>query len=665
MSNSTRTFDLNSACDDVYTGPHSGLGLKPSGYGAAADGRRLTDERLARHDEEEEAKRLAMPASDAVDADAAGGISAAGGAMLTAESETAAAAAALAAARGGSSLAQRTAVGGWPGVGVGPAAAAAVAQTSGVNAAVAGYLGWPPSDRLIGAATAGAGAAAEAVAAAEAADRRAMAARGLLAIPSSGHGDDVVDLTGGVGGRSLAEQDEEQMQLAIAMSLSAAEVGGGAGGGSSGGVAPGDDTETEEDVEYGAQLSGTDADTTDRGGSPQRKRTEADSSGSESGSSGRAQGGRGSRGLAEAVGGERNDGSRRIRRRRDESGASTSGEQSPSGTDGGTAGGAEMELDESGVAPPPPSSALAPLNAAAHSNVSSFRRAGSLVASDSTGRSSGEGCASAAGAGAGAGAGGLRDTGSPANVCVAAATGGGDENDSGAAAPVRLPSRAPSPCPSSSSSCSFSLEPGGDRRRAARRENRAAAAAAAAESTGHGDPNSATAVPMSQKEHGEMNTYHRQPATQASPQGQSQLQVSIPGDEGGMIGVLGGVIPTPATASSAAGVTGTAGLGTGGGGGGDLGHGGGFVSDDLAANDMLLRDFGVAPGALDDKLLTVAGWHGDVSYSPVVVGRVSQFLVGRRPSEKRTMCSSVFLGNGSGLISGFCFCGTVCTMIDV
>eukprot|EP00903_Cladosiphon_okamuranus_P007930 g7655.t1 len=651
----TRPFDLNSVCDDAHTRPLSGSGSKPSGQGAGedyggagggayagsaapatatADGRRLTDERLARHDEEEEAKRLAISAPDAVDAGIAGaGVSTAvGGAMLTAESETAAAAAALTATRGGSSfLAQRATVGGWPGVGVGPAAAAAVAQTSsGFNATVGGFLGWTPSNRAIGSATAGAGAGAEAVAAAEAVDKRAMAARGLLAIPSSaGHGGDVVDLTEGIGGRTLAEQDEEQMQLAIAMSLSAAETSGaGAGGGGGGGDGergsnrppPGDDTETEEDVDYGAQLSGgnvdtdadADADTADRGGSPRRKRTEADSSGSESASSGRAEAG------VDVV---RNDGSRRIRRRRDENGASTSGEQSPSGADGCTANGAGIELEDSGVTPKSSSARGAPLNAAARGDVSSFRRAGTLGVSDTNAR--GPGGSSRAGAAAG----GHRGTGTPANVCVAAATGVADENDSGPAAPppgsnansvpcspaALLPSSSPpSPCPSSSSSCSFSLEPGSERRRAARAAKKLAATAAA-ESKDHRYP---SRVSMSNKGDDGMVAYHRHSAAQVSPRGQEeqqqrqQLQVSTPGDEGGMISVLGGAPPPPpAGASSATKVTEAAGLGAGG--GGDLGPGGGFISDDLGANDMLLRDFGVTPGVLDEKLITVAGWHTD------------------------------------------------------
>lgn len=556
--------------------------------------------------------------------------------MLTAESETAAAAAALASARGGSSLAQRTAVGGWPGLGVGPAAAAAVAQTPGFTSAVSGFLGWEPSDRQIGAATVGIGA--EAIAAAD--HRREMAARGLLAIPSSGHGGDVVDLTGGIGGRSLAEQDEEQMQLAIAMSLSAVESSGAGGGGGEGGEGSreglGDDTETEEDADYGAQLPGGDGDaeTAERSGSPPRKRSEADSSSSEGAGSGQAQGGRAGRGSAEA--GHRNDGSRRIRRRRDESGASTSGEQSPSGADGGTAGGAEMELDDSrGIAPP--SLALAPLNEAVHGNVSSFRRADSLGASvsDPSGRGSGGSRA------AGAAACGHHYAGSPANVGIDAATGGVDENDPGAVAAAAAaalapgsnggilpcssarPPRPPSPCPSSSSSsCSFSLESRNSRRRRppARAENQAAAVAADV-SLGHGDPNGAkAAAPVSQEGHGEIDDtcrYHPA-AAQGYPRGRPQLQVSIPGDGdgGGMISALGGVIaPPPAAAtaiSSAAAVAEAGGLGTGE--GDDLGAGGGFINDDLGANDMLLRDFD-GHGALDDKLLAVAGWQGDVSSS--------------------------------------------------
>ncbi|CBJ48670.1 hypothetical protein Esi_0046_0035 [Ectocarpus siliculosus] len=110
---------------------------------------------------------------------------------------------------------------------------------------------------------------------------RTLAARGLLAIPSSGSRDGVVDLTGG--SRSLAEQDEEQMQLAIAMSLSAAAAEATCGGGGDaaaaaaiersdgarhdgavrggeGETSAGDDTETEEDADYGGQLLGGDAD---------------------------------------------------------------------------------------------------------------------------------------------------------------------------------------------------------------------------------------------------------------------------------------------------------------------------------------------------------------------------------------------------------------------
>ncbi|CAM9510427.1 unnamed protein product, partial [Scytosiphon promiscuus] len=136
--------------------------------------------------------------------------------------------------------------------------------------------GYRPSEHQIGAATTGPCDSAWSGAAGGGADgdRRALAAKGLLAIPTSGYGTDVVDLTGN---KSLDEEDEEQMQLAIAMSLSAVEAGtnrgGGGGGGidesSDGGVSSGavcggreasaDDTETEEDVDSSAQLSGEDA----------------------------------------------------------------------------------------------------------------------------------------------------------------------------------------------------------------------------------------------------------------------------------------------------------------------------------------------------------------------------------------------------------------------
>jgi len=76
-------------------------------------------------------------------------------------------------------------------------------------------------------------------------------------------------------------------------------------------------------------------------------------------------------------------------------------------------------------------------------------------------------------------------------------------------------------------------------------------------------------------------------------------------DGGGMITALDGVvIPSNDDAS-------------GGGGGG--GGGGGFASDDFGGDDVL-RDFGVGPGGLemdgrlDDKLIAVAGWQGDVSH---------------------------------------------------
>ncbi|CAM9510496.1 unnamed protein product, partial [Scytosiphon promiscuus] len=50
--------------------------------------------------------------------------------------------------------------------------------------------------------------------------------------------------------------------------------------------------------------------------------------------------------------------------------------------------------------------------------------------------------------------------------------------------------------------------------------------------------------------------------------------------------------------------------------------GGGFVSDDIEASDIMMRDFGVGAdvldgggggdvGRLDDKLITVAGWQGE------------------------------------------------------
>ncbi|CAM9142941.1 unnamed protein product [Ectocarpus sp. 13 AM-2016] len=479
---------------------------------------------------------------------------------------------------------------------------------------------------------------------------RTLAARGLLAIPSSGSRDSLVDLTGG--SRSLAEQDEEQMQLAIAMSLSAAAAEATCGGGGDaaaaaaiarsdgarhdgavrggeGETSAGDDTETEEDADYGGQLSGGDADaaaggiastaaaaaaaaaapTSSSARSPVRAGEEHGAGGGDGSGCGGGGGGWGRRtgGVVEDGRGRDsdNDGvTRRLRRRRDESGSSTPGEPSPCGADGAASVGME----------------LGGVGAGRHGNEG--RRSSSRDGGDggNTASLTENVCITAA-----------RDVGSglavasettaphaprPLDAAAAAAREGSSNRPSSLP-----PSRPASPCPSSASSCSFTLGPAPSRSRTSTWNQQIPTTVGA---LGHRDPNSAMTV---SKENDPHHHHHQDQARKAvyqpPPRGlgtrgqQHQHQATFAGDGGGMIGALGGVV-YPTTTAGGTGGADVAGLGAGRFGNvGVGGSGGGLISDGIEPSDVVMRDFGVGSdgldggGRLDDKLIAVAGWEGD------------------------------------------------------
>ncbi|CAM9609164.1 unnamed protein product [Ectocarpus sp. 4 AP-2014] len=490
---------------------------------------------------------------------------------------------------------------------------------------------------------------------------RTVAARGLLAIPSSGSRDGVVDLTGG--SRSLAEQDEEQMQLAIAMSLSAAAAEATCGGGGDaaaavaierndgarhdgavrggeGETSAGDDTETEEDADYGGQLSGGDADAAAGGvastaaaaataaaataaaptSSSTRSQVRAGEERSAGGGDGSGCGGGGGAwgrragGVVEDCRGHGrdndndNDGvSRRLRRRRDESGSSTPGEPSPCGADGAASVG--MELDGVG--------------AGRHGNEG--RRSSSRdVGDDGNTASLTENVCITAARDVGSGLGVASETTAPhaprpLDAAAAAAREGSSNRPSSLP-----PSRPASPCPSSASSCSFTLEPVPSRSRTSTWNQQQPTTVG---ELGHRDPNSAMTVSKENDPHHHHHHHHqdqaRKAVNQPPPRGlgargqQHQHQASFVGDGGGMIGALGGVIYPTSTAGGSGGAD-VSGLGAGRFGNvGVGGGGGGLISDGIEPSDVMMRDFGVGAdgldggGRLDDKLIAVAEWEGD------------------------------------------------------
>lgn len=314
----------------------------PSDNASGGDDRPLlTNASLARHDEAEAAKRRAVG-----EVHTNGGVSGAG--RLTG-----------AAASGGRvqercAVARRTAAGGWPGLPV-----QHQSHRHGELSSVAGVgVGSITQEDYT----------------------RDGAVQGLVAMGGSGlghgSGSAFVDLTGGRGYRSAEEIDDEELQKAIQLSLQdlGANVSGGRGG------SPGDDTDTDEEPGYGAHPSvgessseaGPAAPTptspefappssaiADGGsaeiplsapplapGAPTAPVDSQDAAAADgrstTDSSGDSRdgviGGGGGRGAAGRLYESDSDSFRRLRRRRDESGASTPGEQSPEGPDGVTAG---------------------------------------------------------------------------------------------------------------------------------------------------------------------------------------------------------------------------------------------------------------------------------------------------------------------------------------
>ena len=205
----------------------------------------LTDASLARHDEEEAAARRFLPTAAGAspppplfpqgtdpprpEAEARAGAGLPSRGLRGAEREGIVAASA-----------ESERPGAWPGVFsqgiVGSSSSLSSMSVSSTAVATpvppmtaARSLGWPPTHDQPGAA------AMAAVAAVGGDTDRAMAARALVALPRETLAP-VVDLTGGIGGQTLAEQEEAEIQLAIALSLSQGDAcrrEGGGGGGSS------------------------------------------------------------------------------------------------------------------------------------------------------------------------------------------------------------------------------------------------------------------------------------------------------------------------------------------------------------------------------------------------------------------------------------------------